>query len=69
MSSQALTKALATNSSIEHLDLRSNAVSLAGCRFLSELLQGGNSSIHCLHLSGNMSGTEAAVAVVSTWAL
>jgi Ran GTPase-activating protein (RanGAP) involved in mRNA processing and transport len=63
---QALSKALAMNSSLVHLDLRSNAVSLVGCRLLSELLQGGNSSIRCLQLSGNMGSTEAAVVLVST---
>lgn len=61
---QALVEALATNSSLQQLDLRSNAIGLTGCRLLSALLQDHNSSIRALSLAGNMEepdGTQAPV--------
>jgi Ran GTPase-activating protein (RanGAP) involved in mRNA processing and transport len=61
---QALVEALATNSSLQDLDLRSNAIGLTGCRLLSALLQDHNSSIRALSLAGNMEepdGTQAPV--------
>jgi Ran GTPase-activating protein (RanGAP) involved in mRNA processing and transport len=61
---QALMEALATNSSLQELDLRSNAIGLTGCRMLSALLQDHNSSIRALHLAGSLEepdGTQAPV--------
>lgn len=61
---QALTEALAANSNLQDLDLRSNAIGLTGCRLLSSLLQDHNSSIRALSLAGNMEepdGTQAPV--------
>lgn len=55
---QALVDALATNTSLEQLDLRSNAIGLTGCRLLSGLLQEHNSSIRVLSLGGNLDASD-----------